>query len=252
MAVVIEVSPGPNFFLIIRSVPIFGKIGALAIFAGFGLAYTMHGTLAIYGVSALLAAEPLLLSVIQIAGAGYLLHMGIKSLGPVRERTKSSGIVAETVDILLVPASDLLAVKINSTAVRTKQVLSSGGTCLSSISHVDIVLDSAVRKTCFTGLFTCFRDGLIICALNPKITLFYLAVFPQFIQASVDAVVFSFILVLTHILICGLWIVVVTHLLDYALKKKDSEHYVGVLTRYSGVALVGLAGAFFNSAMQSV
>lgn len=250
MAVVIEISPGPNLLLITRSVPTYGRIGAVVILVGFGFAYTMHGALAIYGVSALITTEPLLLLIIQIAGAGYVLYLGITSFTPLRKDDPSSDYIAESVNHLLVPDSDSLHVHSNQVAKEKATILSRVANRFGSTP--DILLHSSSDGPCISGLFTCFRDGLFICALNPKITLFYLTVFPQFIQASTDTVSSYFFLVVTHIAICGLWIIVLVQILEYALKKADSRHFIEKLTRLSGVALIGLAVAIFSSAIQTV
>ncbi|ASJ73177.1 LysE family translocator [Granulosicoccus antarcticus] len=252
MAFLIEISPGPNFFLIIRSVPTFGKIGALANFSGFGFSYMMHGALAIFGMSALLAAEPLLLAVIKIAGAGYLLYLGIKSVVPIRKQKASSDFITATVDILLTPVTFSSPVRNNWAPVQTNALFSCGFNGFSSDSEIDILLDSTDEQTCSNELFNCFRDGLFISALNPKITLFYLAVFPQFIQGSNNTVTSSFLLVLTHILICGLWVLVIAQTVEYVLKKTGSQHLVEKLTRFSGIAFIGMAITFFSSAIQAV
>ena len=76
MAAVIEISPGPNFLLIARSVSTVGRSVALANIPGFSVAFMLHGALSIYGVSAIIQSNPWSLLLIQIAGAAYLLLLG--------------------------------------------------------------------------------------------------------------------------------------------------------------------------------
>lgn len=108
MAAVIEISPGPNFLLMTRSITESGKSGALANVVGFSFSYMLHGALAIYGVSAVLAAEAALLAVIQLAGAFYLLYLGCKSFIPRSVEEKCMAVISQPIDILLTPASNSL------------------------------------------------------------------------------------------------------------------------------------------------
>lgn len=251
MAAVIEVSPGPNFLLITRNVPTFSLPGALSIFAGFSCSYTMHGTLAIFGISAVLAAEPVLLIIIQLAGACYLLYLGVKSFASKTLNKPVAESIEKTVDILLTPSPDLVCARAKVTPRENRLPDRPTVRTESYISGIDIILDEVCEKTATKSLYTCFRDGALISALNPKITLFYMAAFPQFVQADVDTVSSSYLLVLIHILICAFWTVVVALVLDYALRCSSRKNLVHDLNRYSGFALIGLSMAFFTSAAQA-
>ncbi|WP_163268797.1 LysE family translocator [Chelativorans alearense] len=48
-------------------------------------------------------------------------------------------------------------------------------------------------------------EGFLTNALNPKVSMFYLAAFPQFIPASADGVTWAFLLVAIHSLINIVW-----------------------------------------------
>jgi len=54
-------------------------------------------------------------------------------------------------------------------------------------------------------LTTAFMEGLLTNALNPKVSMFYLAAFPQFISAADSAVTSSFLLVFVHSMINAIW-----------------------------------------------
>lgn len=54
-------------------------------------------------------------------------------------------------------------------------------------------------------LRTAFMEGLLTNALNPKVSMFYLAAFPQFITAGEGAITSAFVLVAVHSLINALW-----------------------------------------------
>lgn len=247
MAAVIEVSPGPNFLLITRSVPTFGLSGALANCSGFSCSYALHGALATYGVSAILAAEPYLLMIIQSAGACYLLYLGIKSFILHSRHSIALELKAQPVDILLAPATGSIAMESNMTFIRNRLSITFAKNHVIRDTSLDIVLDDDSKQTQRDGLIACFRDGILISALNPKICLFYVAAFPQFIQVGTDTATSSFLLVLVHIAISTVWAIAVAVVLIYILKKAGSQHCISKLNFYSGIALIGLSMAFFTN-----
>lgn len=50
-----------------------------------------------------------------------------------------------------------------------------------------------------------FTEGMLTCGLNPKVSMFYLAAFPQFIPVSEHAMAYAFLLVSLHALINAFW-----------------------------------------------
>lgn len=54
-------------------------------------------------------------------------------------------------------------------------------------------------------LQTAFAEGFITNALNPKVSMFYLAAFPQFITVGETSAASSFMLVFIHSMINGVW-----------------------------------------------
>jgi len=252
MAAVIELSPGPNFLLILRSVPAFRKKGALANCTGFSTSYLLHGALAIYGVSALIAAKPIILVLIQVTGACYLLYLGVKALSPSRQPEKLPKSPVPTVDILLLKTADCMREKPANPGNDSALVTSISTDEHNRNPHIDIVLDNEIPQTRIRGLFGCYTQGLLISAFNPKITLFYVAAFPQFIMAGRNAVSHSFFLVFVHIAICIIWTTLVALVLEYVLQKNSGGDVVGKLNRVSGIALIGLSMTFFTSAAQAI
>ena len=78
-ATAIVVSPGPDTMLILRYALGSGRAAGLAAVAGVQIGLVVHTTLAVAGVSALIASSPMLLPPLAIAGAGYLVWLGIQS-----------------------------------------------------------------------------------------------------------------------------------------------------------------------------
>ncbi|MGW8374184.1 LysE family translocator [Streptomyces sp. ODS28] len=74
------VIPGPDFVLVTRHSLTRGSGPALATAAGVVGGLTVHAGLAVAGVAALLAALPEALTVLRLAGAAYLITLGVLAL----------------------------------------------------------------------------------------------------------------------------------------------------------------------------
>ncbi|WP_419962417.1 LysE family translocator [Psychrobacillus sp. BM2] len=140
--------PGPAVLLMItRSARDGAKTG---IITGLGIATGdfIHVLLAAVGFSAILMTSTVAFNIVKIAGAAYLLYMGIRAF--------------------LAKAS--------------------------SIKVPDVVQESLLKV---------YREGILVEALNPKTALFFLALFPQFVNAERGTIV-------TQFLILGVIFVVLT------------------------------------------
>lgn len=140
--------PGPAVLLMItRSASDGAKTG---IITGLGIATGdfIHVILAAVGFSAILMTSTVAFNIVKIAGAAYLLYMGIRAF--------------------LAKAS--------------------------SIKVPDVVRESLLKV---------YREGILVEALNPKTALFFLALFPQFVNAGRGTIV-------TQFLILGVIFVVLT------------------------------------------
>lgn len=71
-------SPGPSFLMIARTAVSSGRKAGLAAAVGMGLGGLLFATLALLGLTALLAAVPWLYAALKIGGGAYLLYLGIK------------------------------------------------------------------------------------------------------------------------------------------------------------------------------
>lgn len=80
MVSLIVVSPGPNLFLLLYNVPAFGRATGFFITIGFSLAIMMHATLSLIGVGAIIATSATLFTMLKLAGAAYLIWLGVKSI----------------------------------------------------------------------------------------------------------------------------------------------------------------------------
>ncbi|WP_447956054.1 LysE family translocator [Vreelandella sp. EE7] len=136
----VVVSPGVNLFLLLQATPSQGRSAGLLITLGFCVAILIHASLALVGLGALILASTALFSLVKLAGAAYLIWLGVKALG---NAFKSAPL------------------KVPSTSE---------------------------RPTPRTGKAQLVLKGLLTNLLNPKPAIFYVAAFPQFLDAqSADA-----------------------------------------------------------------
>lgn len=77
---VVYLLPGPDMILLLQTGARQGKGAALATAVGLGIARGCHVALAALGLAALFKAAPWTFDVVRLAGAAYLLWIGIQCL----------------------------------------------------------------------------------------------------------------------------------------------------------------------------
>ena len=91
------------------------------------------------------------------------------------------------------------------------------------------------------GLRAAFAEGFLTNALNPKVSMFYLAAFPQFIPAGEGAAGAAFVLVVVHSALNAIWfggmVLLFSRLSDSARTKKFQRWLKGI----TGVVFIGFA-----------
>lgn len=140
------ISPGPDFFLILKNSLSYSRKLALITCLGVITAILIHMSYCVAGVAILITATPWLFNALRYAGAAYLIWLGIKALLANVSTTTYIG------------------------RLITKQVISSK---------------------------TAFLQGFFCNLLNPKATLFFLAIFTQVLNANsslTDKLVVAFII----------------------------------------------------------
>ncbi|MEO3385444.1 LysE family translocator [Mesorhizobium sp. CAU 1741] len=156
MAALLIMSPGPNGVLIAKTVPTSGRAAGFANIAGFVVAFFIHGTFAIFGLSVLLLQSAHLFTAVKLLGAAYLVWIGAKALYDAwRGRPVALREIA--------PA-------------RRKRTLAKA-----------------------------FGEGFLTNALNPKVAMFYIAAFPQFIPPDAVSPLAANLLVVVHACLNVAW-----------------------------------------------
>ncbi|GAB1438138.1 LysE family transporter [Providencia sp.] len=125
-------SPGPDFFLIVKNAARYQRSAALMTAFGVIAAIALHMSYCVAGLAVLITTTPWLFNVLKYAGAAYLVWIGIKSLLP-----QSSHLVD-----------------------------------LNTSKHEVVSFKKA------------FMQGFLCNVLNPKATLFFLAVFTQVLDIN--------------------------------------------------------------------
>ncbi|MGF1784497.1 LysE family translocator [Photobacterium swingsii] len=91
-----------------------------------------------------------------------------------------------------------------------------------------------------TSLLEAARDGLMISLLNPKLALFFLALFSQFVAVGTESVSRS-IIVATPLLVDGLWYTLIAIVLSRPKVLEVLRTKAQWIDRLSGVVLILLA-----------
>lgn len=91
-----------------------------------------------------------------------------------------------------------------------------------------------------TDAFTAARDGLAISLFNPKIMLFFLALFSQFVMVA-DSLTGKALIVLTPLVVDGLWYTLIALLLSHSAVLPKLRAKAALIDKLSGVVLILLA-----------
>ena len=74
------VSPGPDFFVVLRNSLSYSRKAGLLTALGVSLALTVHLFYTLVGIGVLIAESPFLYSLLKYVGVGYLFYIGLSSL----------------------------------------------------------------------------------------------------------------------------------------------------------------------------
>jgi len=80
VALVVSVSPGPDMALVLRNTLRGGRAAGFRTVMGIALGLLVWATLSALGIAAVLAASATVFTVLKLAGAAYLVYLGVQSL----------------------------------------------------------------------------------------------------------------------------------------------------------------------------
>ncbi|MBU2892276.1 LysE family translocator [Colwellia sp. D2M02] len=189
VATLLVVSPGPNGFLIAKTVPVSGKKAGFANIWGFVAAFYVHGTLSIFGISLLLVQSAQAFFIFKMLGAAYLIWIGLKAIISAFKQTENS----------------------------------TGNTHQSPSKN--------------TSMRVAFFEGFLTNVLNPKVSMFYLAAFPQFMPAS-ETALSAYTLVTAHAIVNFLWFSMMIIMLSKVKGVTNGEKFKVWLNSITGVVFI--------------
>lgn len=190
VATLLVISPGPNGFLIAKSVSLFGQKAGFANIAGFVIAFYVHGTLSIFGISVLLVQSAQIFFIFKLLGATYLIWIGMKAL-------------------------------LNAFKVSRTQSLHLAQKTIKPIS---------IRAA--------FLEGFLTNVLNPKVSMFYLAAFPQFISIN-ESSINAYALVSAHAIVNFVWFSTMVLMLSRIKKATNNVRFKRWLNAITGIVFIG-------------
>ena len=207
-------TPGIDTVYILTRTIAGGRAEGLASALGINTGLVVHTVLVAAGLSLVLAASPVAFGAIKIAGAAYLVVMGVRS-------------------VLSGGASF-------STAAGEKSA--PGGARTSAGSPAAPGAPAPLART--------YAQGVLTNVLNPKIILFFLALLPQFIAVPNEHGPLPFLaLGLTYTALSTLWTVVIVAIAaPFSRLLARSERAGRVTAVVSGVVYVALGGMIFFTA----
>jgi threonine/homoserine/homoserine lactone efflux protein len=192
VAAAVTLSPGPAFALLLRVAAVHGRRVALANIAGNSVGVLVWGVLSALGVSALVAANALAYDALRIAGAVFLLWLGLRALLPARRD----------------PAK----------AAATPQAADSPGWSRSA------------------G-WRAARMGLVNSLANPKLAVFFVALFPQFLTPGAAVLPAALAMATVIVVFDVVWYGAVAFAVD-RLRQAVRPRLVRRLEQASGAVLI--------------
>nr|WP_321460063.1 LysE family translocator [uncultured Vibrio sp.] len=188
VATLLVISPGPNGFLIAKTVPVSGRKAGFANICGFVVAFYVQGTLSILGISMLLVKSSQAFFIFKMLGAAYLVWIGLKAI-------------------------------------------------ISAFQHNQTQPKVTRENNKIVSLRVAFLEGLITNVLNPKVSMFYLAAFPQFMP-NTESPISAYALVTAHSMVNFVWFAIMVMVLSKVKKVTNSAKFKTWLNSITGLVFI--------------
>lgn len=232
VAVILAVTPGPDTMLSLRYA-LSSRRAGLGAATGSSLAAFVWAALAATGLAALFDTSPLAYEILSLVGGAYLVILGLRAAASARVRLRltTPAPAAEPAkrEIALLAAgapaglSESPASPLNGAATSGRESSGSGAT-------------RGAGPRARTGLLA----GLATCMTNPKVGLFFLALFPQFTPQDASLVFTVGVLGGTVALTMYLYLIGVVLLVDGANRWLSNPRVTGWIELVSGATLLVL------------
>jgi threonine/homoserine/homoserine lactone efflux protein len=209
VAAIVNVTPGLDTMLVLRTSVSGGRAAGLASGLGVNVGCLAWGTAAAAGITGLLAASRLGYDAVRIAGAVYLTWLGCAALWHSRRRSRPGrGAPAEAAGMT-----------------------ETGGTA------------GAPRTTGSTGTgrVAAFRNGVTTNLLNPKAGVFYMSLLPQFIPRGAPVFPTAMLLTLIDVTELLVWFGALSAAAAALTRFTARESFRRWTERVSGLVFLGFA-----------
>lgn len=216
VAVILAVTPGPDTMLSLRYA-LSSRRAGLGAATGSSLAAFIWAALAATGLAALFDTSPLAYEVLSLVGGLYLVFLGFRAVASARLRLRAAAPPVR--EKVLVPAGS----DAGTPSPPLADSVPSGG------SEVPV---RTLRAR--TGMLA----GLATCMTNPKVGLFFLALFPQFTPQDASLAFTVGVLGGTVALTMYLYLIAVVLLVDGANRWLSSPRVTGWIELVSGGTLL--------------
>lgn len=196
-------SPGPSLAMVVRHTLSGGRGKGILCAWAHSIGIGLYALVTLLGLAVVLKQAPMVFNGIAITGALYLGWMGVKALG-------SKGGISDKLD-------------------------AGNGSESALVEGAGSAADHSRAATLAAA-----RDGLAISLFNPKIMLFFLALFSQFVMAA-DSLVGQSLIVFTPLVIDGLWYTFIALILSHPSVLPRLRAKAAIIDKLSGVVLILLA-----------
>lgn len=199
--VALSVTPGPDSaFVVARSIA-GGRKAGLASALGVATGCCVHLTATVLGLAAIIAASVEAFTIVKLVGAAYLVYLGVRMLfakmpkpsrEQSRERTELSGQHAE--------------LQANQTGAQLAEQQIPNKQGRNDPVPNEPVLNAGLPFGEARSLRKVFVQGLTTNLLNPKVVLFFVAFFPQFVAPDAPQKSLAFLVLgLSFVVISTIW-----------------------------------------------
>ncbi|HEY7813518.1 MAG TPA: LysE family translocator, partial [Nakamurella sp.] len=163
VAVVVTLTPGPATAMVIRVAARDGRAAALRTIGGHSLGVMLWAALSAVGVSSLILASDVAYGILRVGGAAVLIWLGVRTWWLTRRSARTAKVngqlsVGPTVELSVEPAVE---------------------------PTVEPAVEMPARRR--TRLRSSWGVGVVTSVSNPKLAVFFVALFPQFLHPG-DAV----------------------------------------------------------------
>ncbi|WP_382464880.1 LysE family translocator [Streptomyces noursei] len=206
VAALINVTPGLDTMLVLRTSVAHGRTGGRAAALGILAGCLAWGAATAVGLTALLTASRVAFDALRIGGAGYLVWLGCSALWQARRRPAGDATDAGTA---VAPAPAPAAAPAPTSARQAR--------------------------------WAAFRAGVGTNLLNPKAGIFYMSLIPQFVPHGAPVFRTTLLLTAVDVLELALWYWIVTTTAAALGERVRRPSFRRRMEQVSGVAFLGFA-----------